>query len=144
MKMHIHTDSKSGKKAGLLSVFAVMGGVLLISGCQVAPWTDPYVTAAKGYLAELEQWDVSNGMPPEPPKPAYIQCAGFDTHPPALGMNPDLLGTPHGSIYLDYHSRSITNTYAYNCSRINSQRRKAYDDALRRYGVLKAQAESSY
>ena len=144
MKTHIHTDSKSGKKAGLLSVLAVMGGVLLISGCQVAPWNDPYVAAARSYLAELERWDVSEGTPLEPPRPAYIQCAGFDTHPPAMGIDPDLLGTPQGSIYLDYHSRSITNTYAYNCSRINSQRRKAYDAALQQYELVKAQAKSSY
>jgi hypothetical protein len=119
-------------------------GFLFICGCQVAPRSDPYVTAAEGYITRLEQWNPSEGLPPEPPQPAYVQCAGFDTHPPALGMDPALLGTPQGSIYLDYHSRSITNTYAYNCSRINSQRKKAYNAALKRYEVTKTATESSY
>ena len=125
-------------------IFLLAGGLLFGWGCQVAPQSDPYVTAAKSYLAELDQWVPSEGIPPEPPKPAYVQCAGFDTHPPALGMDPDMLGTPRGSIYLDYRSRSIRNTYTYNCSRINRQRRMAYEASLQRYEAVKAQAESGY
>ncbi len=115
----------------------------LLAGCQVAPRSDPYVTAAKTYIANLQQWDTSRGMPPEPPAPAFIFCAGFDINPPALEINPDQLGTPQGRVYLDYYSRPITNTYAYNCSRINRQRQKAYQAALQMYKVARAEAEGS-
>jgi hypothetical protein len=116
----------------------------LLAGCQVAPRSDPYVSAAKSYIAELDQWNPSRGMPPEPPMPAFLQCAGFDINPPALGINPDQLGTPQGAVYLDYYSRPMTNTYAYNCSRINRQRQKAYEAAVQKYRVARAQAEGNY
>jgi hypothetical protein len=126
--------------AGRALGFAACGLAMLavLAGCQVAPRSDPYVAATREYIAELEQWNGAGDMPPEPPEPAYVQCSGFDTHPPALGMDPALLGTPQGSIYLDYQSRSIINTYAYNCSRINRQRKKAYEVAMQRYRVLTA------
>lgn len=102
--------------------------VLLINGCAKGPYRDPYVAAINNYMADLNSADyrASDELRP-PPEPSYLSCPAEPEPFPTVGQ----ANTSYG-VTNELQPRLSTRSTA-QCEQINSQRKQAYETALKEY-----------
>jgi hypothetical protein len=106
--------------------------LLSLCGCQPASRQDPYLEAINQYNMSLETAKTSGQEVDPPPKPVYLECP---VQPESLPKGSETTGE---SAYRTQRLPEISVMSQSECEKINTERKQAYEDALKRYRQLPA------
>lgn len=106
--------------------------LLSLYGCQPASRQDPYLEAISQYNISLDEAKTSGQEVDPPPKPVYLECP---VQPEPLPGGSETTGE---SAYRTQRLPEISVMSQSECEKTNTERKQAYEDALKRYHQLPA------
>jgi hypothetical protein len=110
--------------------------LLSLYGCQPASRQDPYLEAISRYNISLDVAKTSGQKVSPPPKPVYLECP---VQPEPLPEGSETTGE---SAYRTRKLPEISVMSQSECEKTNTERKQAYEDALKLYHQLPADQQS--
>jgi hypothetical protein len=106
--------------------------LLSLCGCQQASRQDPYLEAISQYNTSLDAAKINGQEVGPPPEPVYLECP---VQPEPLPEGSETTGE---SAYRTQRLPEISVMSQSECEKTNTERKQAYEDALKRYHQLPA------
>ena len=110
--------------------------LLSLYGCQPASHQDPYLEAISQYNTSLNAVKTNGQKVGPPPKPVYLECP---VQPEPLPEGSETTGE---SAYRTQRLPEISVMSQSECEKTNTERKQAYEDALKRYHQLPADQQA--
>jgi hypothetical protein len=111
--------------------------LLSLYGCQPASRLDPYLKAVNQYNISLETAKTSGQKVSPPPEPVYLECP---VQPEPMPEGSKITGE---SSYRTQRLPEISVMSQAECEKTNTERKQAYEDALKRYHQLPADQQDN-
>jgi hypothetical protein len=111
--------------------------LLSLCGCQQTSRQDPYLAAISQYNASLNAVKTNGQKVGPPPKPVYLECP---VQPEPLPEGSEMT---RDSSYRTQRLPEISVMSQSECEKTNTERKQAYEDALRRYHQLPADQQNN-
>ena len=111
--------------------------LLSLCGCQQTSRQDPYLEAISHYNASLDAAKTNGQEVGPPPKPVYLECP---VQPEPLPEGSEITGQ---SSYRTQRLPEVSVMSQAECEKTNTERKQAYEDALKRYHQLPADQQDN-